>query len=168
MISKKHILGIVAVLGFAVIGIQSAAAQALSGRQLPDRPRVGVSYYKVPPGKQDEWLALYKKWHRPIMEAQIKAGTTASSVLYALSNHQIGSPYDFVIISVSPADPKPLGLSRGELIKKLFPDTEAYVAGEKKRWELTVDHWDTGLLEINVDEPNPSVYYPIIDGKIVK
>ena len=50
-------------------------------------------------------------------------------------------PYDFVIISVSPAKPKPLGLSRGELIRKLFPDIETYVAGEKRRRELTTDHW---------------------------
>ena len=76
----------------------------MAGRDLPGRPKVSVSYYKVPPGKQDEWLALYKKWHRPIMEAQIKAGTTTSSELYALRNHQVGSPYDFVIISVSPAE----------------------------------------------------------------
>jgi len=151
-----------------MFAMQTAAAQALSGRDLPDRPRVGVSYYKVSPGKHDEWLALYKQWHRPIMDAQIKAGTTTSSNLYALRNHQIGSHYDFVIISVSPANPKPLGLSRGELIQKLFPDIEAYVAGEKKRWELTIDHWDTSLLEIDIDGANPSVYYPIIDGKIVR
>jgi len=168
MIGKKHFVGFVVAITLAAIGIQGVAAQALAGRDLPDRPRVSVSYYKVPPGKQDEWLALYKKWHRPIMEAQIKAGTTTSSDIYALRNHQIGSPYDFVIISVSPAEPKPLGLSRGELIRKLFPDIEAYVAGEKHRWELTTDHWDTSLLEINVDDPNPSVYYPLIDGKTVR
>jgi hypothetical protein len=84
------------------------------------------------------------------------------------ATRQVGSPYDFVIISVSPAQPRPLGLSRGELIRKLFPDIEAYVAGEKRRWELTVDHWDTSLLEIDIDDPNPSVYYPLIDGRVVK
>ncbi|MBO9718090.1 MAG: hypothetical protein J7507_15130 [Pseudoxanthomonas sp.] len=168
MTANKYLLGFIAALGLAVAGLQAAGAQALSGRDLPDHPRVSVSYYKVPPGKQDEWLALYKKWHRPIMEAQIKAGTTTSSNLYALHNHQVGSPYDFVIISVSPAKPKPLGLSRGELIRKLFPDIEAYVAGEKHRWELTVDHWDTSLLEIDIDDPNPSVYYPLIDGRTVR
>lgn len=168
MIGNKHLLRVAATLALLFAGIQGVAAQALAGRDLPDRPRVSVSYYKVPPGKHDEWLALYKKWHRPIMDAQIKAGTTTSSTLYALRNHQVGSPYDFVIISVSPAQPRPLGLSRGELIRKLFPDIEAYVAGEKRRWELTVDHWDTSLLEIDIDDPNPSVYYPLIDGRVVK
>jgi hypothetical protein len=27
---------------------------------------VSVDFYKVPPGRQDEWLALYKKNHYPI------------------------------------------------------------------------------------------------------
>lgn len=168
MIRQHRSITLLAVAALFAFAIQNVFAQALSGRDLPDRPRVGVGYYKVPPGKHDEWLALYQKWHRPIMEAQIKAGVTLSSTVYALRNHQIGSPYDFVIISVSPANPKPLGLSRGELIRKLFPDTEAYVAGEKRRWELTIDHWDTSLLEIDVTDPNISVYYPLIDGKVVK
>ena len=167
MFGKKSLLTLLALTGLFLGGLQSAAAQALSGRDLPTAQNVGVSYYKVPPAFQDEWLALYQKWHRPIMDAQIKAGTTLSSTVYALRNHQIGSPYDFVIISVSPNKPKPLGKSRGELIKELFPDIEAYVAGEKRRWEITVDHYDTSLLEIDITDPNPSVYYPIINGKVV-
>ncbi len=167
MIPKQGFIAFAAA-AFLLFGSLDVAAQALSGRDLPDRPRVGVSYYKVPPGKHDEWLALYQKWHRPIMEEQIKAGVTLSSNLYVLRNHQVGSPYDFVIISTSPANPKSLGLSRGELIKKLFPDIEAYVAGERKRWELTVDHWDTSLLEVDISDPNVSLYYPLIDGKVSK
>lgn len=147
---------------------QSVMAQALAGRDLPDRPRVGISYYKVPPGKHDEWLQLYQKWHRPIMDAQIAHGTTISSTLYVLRSHQFNGDYDFVIVSVSPANPKPYPLSRGELIKKLFPDIEAYTAGERRRWELTTNHADTSLLELDLTDPNLSIYYPIIDGKVVR
>ena len=167
MLIRKPLLTLIALIGLAVAGIHSAAAQALAGRDLPDSPKVSVSYYKVPPAHQDEWLALYRQWHRPIMDEQIKAGVTTSSNLYALRNHQIGSPYDFVIINVSPAETRSLGLSRGELIRKLFPDLAAYVAGEKRRWELTVDHYDTSLLEIDITDPNASVYFPIIDGKVI-
>ncbi|MBL8256785.1 MAG: hypothetical protein JNJ62_09305 [Pseudoxanthomonas mexicana] len=165
---KTRLLTALALLALTVAGIQSAAAQALAGRGLPDRPRVGISYYKVPPGKHDEWLALYKKWHRPIMDAQIKHGSTISSTLYVLSSHQFDGKYDFVIVSVSPADVKPYPVSRGELIKQLFPDIEAYVAGERRRWELTVDHADSSLVEIDLNEETPSVYYPLINGKIVR
>lgn len=165
---KHKLFHAFAALALLVAGLQTASAQALSGRQLPDKPRVSIGYYKVAPSKQDEWLALYKKWHRPIMDEQIRHGTTISSTLFALSSHQFNGDYNFVIINVSPAEAKPYPTSRGELIKKLFPDIEAYVAGERKRWELTLDHADTSLVEIDISEENPSVYYPIIDGKVVR
>ena len=168
MIGKKRLFSIIATVALAVVGIQTVAAQAFVGRTLPDRERIGISYYKVPPGKQDEWLALYKKWHRPIMLEQIKEGVTLSSTVYAPSSHGEGGNWDFAIVNISPAKAKPSKLSRGELIKKLYPDIEAYVAGERARWALTIGHWDSGLLEIDVDGTDtPSVYYPIIDGKIV-
>ena len=165
---KKTFFGFIVAIGLLVVGIQTVSAQALAGRQLPDKPRVGIGYYKVPPGKHDEWLALYKQWHRPIMDEQIKAGVTLSSTVYVLSSHQFNGDYDFAIVNVSPAEPKSLGISRGELIRKLFPDIEAYVAGERRRWELTINHSDTSLVEVDISEDVPSVYYPIIDGKIVR
>lgn len=156
-----------AVFLLAAGAMQTAAAQALAGRDLPDRPRVGISYYKVPPGQHDEWLKLYQQWHRPIMDAQIANGTTLSSTLYALRSHSFDGEYDFVIISVSPANPKPMPVSRGELLRQLFPDVEAYVAAERRRWELTIGHADTSLLELDLTDPNLSLYYPIINGRIV-
>lgn len=165
---KKKLLFAIALFGLFAAGIQSAAAQALAGRDLPDRPRVGIGYYKVPPGQHDEWLQLYQKWHRPIMDAQIANGTTTSSTLYVLRSHTFGGNYDFVIVNVSPANPKPMPQSRGELIQKLFPDIEAYTAGERRRWELTIDHADTSLLEVDLTDPNLSIYYPIVNGKVVK
>lgn len=165
---KKTFFGFIVAVGLLAAGIQTVSAQALVGRQLPDKPRVGIGYYKVPPGKHDEWLALYKQWHRPIMDEQIKAGVTLSSTVYVLSSHQFNGDYDFAIVNVSPAEPKSLGISRGELIRKLFPDIEAYVAGERRRWELTINHSDTSLVEVDISEEVPSVYYPMINGKIVR
>jgi hypothetical protein len=141
-----------------------ASAQAMAGRQLPDRPVVGVDYYKAPPGKQDEWLALYLKWHRPIMEYQIQQGATLSSTVYANSSHSIEPSWDFMIINISPppSQAKKLPLTRGEVIKKLFPDLDAYAAGEASRWAMTVGHWDQSVIEVDLKAAHPGVYYPII------
>lgn len=145
----------------------SASAQALSGRTLPGKPRLGVSFYKTPPGKQDEWLALYLKWHRPIMEYQIKNGVTTSSTVYANSGHADSPSWDFMIVSISPppGTVKPLGKTRGEVIQLLYPDIDAYVAGEKKRWELTVSHSDLDTVELDLTAEHPGVYYPILPKK---
>src|SRR5690606_40427540 len=97
---------------------------------------------KVPPGAQDERLQLYQKWHRPIIGALIANGTTTSTTVFALRSREFNGNYDFLIINVSPANPKPMPVSRGELIKQLFPDIEAYTASERRRWELTINHSD--------------------------
>jgi hypothetical protein len=139
-----------------------AHAQAMAGRELGTN-RVSVGYYKAPPGRQDEWLALYKKYHRPIMDFQIQKGVTISSTLYAAKSHSPGMPWDFVIINVSPPEgegPK-LGMTRAEVLRKLFPDIEDYVKGERRRWELTVNHWDEDLVELDVTREPLSVYYPL-------
>jgi hypothetical protein len=159
-------------LGAAVLGAvlapvmtTAASAQAMAGRQLEDRPRLSVSYYKTPPGKQDEWLDLYIKWHRPIMEYQIAQGVTTSSTIYANSGHMLEPSWDFMIINISPAKAKPLGKTRGEVIQMIYPDLDAYTAGEKARWELTTSHWDQSVMEIDLTAEKPGIYYPILPAK---
>jgi hypothetical protein len=147
---------------FAMMSVHNDTvhAQAMSGRDF-GKYHVSVDYYKAPPGRQDEWLALYKKYHRPIMDFQIQKGVTISSTLYAPKTHSPGMPYDFVIINISPAEGPKLGMTRAEVIRKLFPDIEDYVKGERQRWALTVNHWDEELIEIDVTRDPLSVYYPL-------
>lgn len=139
-----------------------AHAQAMAGRQLGTN-KVSVDYYKAPPGRQDEWLALYKKYHRPIMDFYIQKGVVISSTLYAPKSHSPGMPWDFAIINISPPEgegPK-LAMTRAEVIRKLFPDIEDYVKGERQRWALTVNHWDEEFVELDVTKDPLSVYYPL-------
>lgn len=151
-------------IAFAMMSFSSSQshAQAMSGRQIGTN-QVSVDYYKTPPGRQDEWLALYKKYHRPIMDFQIQKGVTISSTLYAPRSHSPGMPWDFVIINVSPPEGKgpKLGMTRAEVIHKLFPNIEDYVKGERQRWALTVNHWDEDLVELDVTRDPLSVYYPL-------
>lgn len=150
------------VLAIFAIHSDTLRAQAMAGRDF-GKYRVSVDYYKASPGRQDEWLALYKKYHRPIMDFQIQKGVTISSTLYAPKSHAPGMPWDFVIINVSPAEgsgPK-LGMTRAEVIRKLFPNIEDYAKGERERWALTVNHWDEELIEIDVTRDPLSVYYPL-------
>jgi hypothetical protein len=141
-----------------------AFAQAQNGRGA-GLNKVGIGYYKVPPGRQDEWLDLYQKWHRPIMQENLRTGATLSSRLYVAGNHAPGQPWDFAIVNVSAANP-PKGLpSRAQVIKRLFPDQEAYVAGERARWALTINHWDEELVPLAFDQKPFSVFHPIENPK---
>ena len=137
------------------------SAQAVAGRADPDKPVVSVSYYKVPPGRQDDWLALYKKYHYPIMKYQIDHGYALSEKIYTRTTHAVSPSWDFLIVITTPAPGKgpKSTLTRAELIRSLFPDIDDYVKGEKARWALTVEHWDDALLELDPNK-NFSVYDP--------
>jgi hypothetical protein len=95
------------------------------------KPVVSVSYYKLPPGRQDEWLALYKKWHYPIMQYQKEHGQVISETVYTRAEHHISPSWDIAIMIIAPpADKKPKAeKTRGELIRSLFPDLDEYVKG---------------------------------------
>ena len=139
----------------------AAFAQAANGNGNCAQ-RVDIGYYKIERGRQDEWLALYQKWHRKVMLYEIAHGVAISSKLYETASHSPGMPWDFAIINVYPAKPPAHPISRPELLRKVFPDIPAFIAAEKQRWALTVDHWDESLLEMNTNEPL-SVYAPV-DG----
>jgi hypothetical protein len=151
-------------IGAAMMSLisQPVHAQAMTGRDIGQN-RVHVAYYRVPPGRQDEWLALYRKYHKPIVDFQIQKGVTISSTLYAPKFHEGEKSWDFEIISVSPPDgqgPK-LGMTRAEVIRKLFPDIEDYVRGERQRWALTLVCQEGDLVEIDTTRDPVSLYYPL-------
>jgi hypothetical protein len=139
----------------------AAFAQAANGNgECADK--VEISYYKIVPGHQDEWLTLYQKWHARIMQYERAHGMVLSSKLYESGSYSFGMPWDFAIINIYPWRAVKASLSRAELIRKLYPDLQSYVAAEKRRWALTVSEWDDVLVQMNTDEPL-SVYEPV-DG----
>ncbi len=160
-------IGRLAALTCAVAAMMSltsnhARAQAMSGRDLGMNV-VHVAYYKTPPGRQDEWLAVYKKYHQPIMDYEVKKGVVISNTMFAPRYHDGDQSWDFVIITVSPPAGKgpTLGMTRAELIRKLFPDVEDYVRGERQRWSLTVRCQEGDLVQIDTTRDPLSLYYPL-------
>ncbi len=120
-----------------------------------------VDFYKLPPGRQDEWLALYKKSHFPMMKWQIEHGQIISETVYTRAVHELSPSWDIAIVIVlPPADQrKKPELTKAQLLRKIYPDIEEYVKEERQRWTLTVEHWDERWVEVDI-EKNPSLYYP--------
>ena len=148
------------VLALSIMSPVAAFAQANNGAS-EGKPEVHVDYYKLPPGRQDEWLALYKKYHYPIMEYMIQQGQVTSETIYTRAIHQVSPSWDIAIVIVLPpaGQRKKPELTRAQLIRKLYPDLEDYVKAEKQRWALTVEQWNEGWVEVDLDK-NPSLYYP--------
>jgi len=124
------------------------------------KPEVHVDFYKLPPGRQDEWLALYKKSHFPMMKWQIDHGQVISETVYTRSIHQLSPSWDIAIMIVLPpaGQRKKPELTRAQLMRKLYPDLDEYVKEERQRWAMTLEHWDERWVEVDI-EKNPSLYY---------
>lgn len=142
------------------IGSVATFAQGNNGAGA-GKPVVSVDFYKLPPGHQDEWLALYKKYHYPIMQWQKEHGQVTSETVYTRAAHHISPSWDIAIVIVSPPPEqrKKPEMNRQQLIRSLFPDLDDYVKGERQRWSMTLEHWDESWVEVDIDK-NPSLYYP--------
>jgi hypothetical protein len=141
-------------------GTLPASAQGSNGAGT-GKPVVSVDFYKLPPGRQDEWLALYKKWHYPIMQWERAHGQVISETVYKRAVHHLSPSWDIAIMIIAPPPdkrPKP-EKTRQELIRSLFPNLDEYVNAERQRWALTLEHWDEQWIAVDL-EKNPSLYYP--------
>ena len=141
-------------------------AQGNNGRGKCMQP-FGISFYAIKAGHEDEWLELYMKWHYPLMEYALEQGTLLQHKLFVPSGHGIEAQWTFAASFLYPAaqDRKSAPLDRAQQIQKLFGDRmDGYVAGEKRRWELTESHWDADFIELDKTESPLSVYLPSAGG----
>ena len=113
-------------------------------------PVTNAAYYRIAPGHIDEWLALYKKYHYPIMQYEIKQGLVKSETMYKRGVHELTPAWDFfVVIVYRDLDAEvQVEKERAEVMKTVFPDKADFETGDKKRWELTTEHWDERLVEV--------------------
>jgi len=157
---KRALACLLSALVLSVIGSATAFAQANNGAG-EGKPEVHVDYYKLPPGHQDEWLQLYKKYHYPIMQYLIAHGQVTSETIYTRAIHELSPSWDIAIVIVIPpaGQRKKPELNRAQLIRKLYPDLDDYVKAEHQRWALTLEQWTESWVEVDI-EKNPSLYYP--------
>ena len=107
------------------------------------------SYYRLAPGKTEEWLALYTKEHLPILRQRQKAGDIERIVIYRPFLHQGGPPWDYKVILVY-RDFEALGnrAAFDAAERRLYPVWETHRQAEQRRWEITAQHWDNIMVEV--------------------
>lgn len=133
-------------------------ALLLPAGSLPAQEKTGPlqavieSYYKIAPGKTDEWLRRYRTQHLPILKEMRREGRILSITMYRPFLHQGGPPWDFKVI-LRFRDFQALGDREHEeaVERRLFPDWEAHEADERRRWEITEKHWDDIMVEVPKD-----------------
>ncbi len=107
------------------------------------------SYYKIAPGKADEWLELYRSEHLPILQERKREGHILEIRILRPFLHQGGPAWDFKVI-LTFRDFAVLGdrAHSGAIERRLYPEWEAHQQAERRRWEITEKHWDDIMVEV--------------------
>ncbi len=134
----------------ARLALACALCALLAGAALAQqRQPVIENYYKIAPGKNEEWLALYKKWHLPMLKELQKEGRLLSITIFQPQLHQGGPEWHYKVL-LRYASFAYLGDEEHsqQILRRLFPDQEELQRNERRRWEITDRHWDDLMVEV--------------------
>jgi hypothetical protein len=138
----------VAILAVGVIG--HLHAQSTLGA---DKPYVIEYYYKTKWGHADEFIALFRKNHYPLLKKEVEMGRMLKVSAVAPVYHTTeDGRWDYrVTIVFKNAAVANDGYDSSGLIKQLFPDQETYKREEQRRFEILDAHWDLPVKDVDLD-----------------
>ncbi|WP_184549223.1 hypothetical protein [Mucilaginibacter sp. FT3.2] len=101
-------------------------------------------YYKIKWGYADEFIALWKKNHYPLLKKLLEKGDVISIEAETPKLHSSEeSRWDLKVSVVFKTAKLAFDYSIVDPYKlQLFPDQEAYKKEEQRRWEIVLAHWD--------------------------
>jgi hypothetical protein len=122
------------------------------GKESPADTPVTVSYfYRVKWGFQDEFIALFRKYHYPILQEHVKSGRLVRVEIYTPRFHGDGRcDWTFMTNLVYRNWQELAASESAELAKRLYPDQDDYKKSEQRRFELVEAHWDVVLTPLKM------------------
>ena len=146
------VLAVTAVLGAGHYRARAAQSAATSEGTAP--PFVMEYYYKTKWGHADEFLALFKKNHYPVLKKEMELGRILRVTMTAPRFHTTeDGRWDYrVTIVFKDAAIANDNFDSAPLIKQLYPDQETYKKEEQRRFEILDAHWDLPIKEVNLEE----------------
>ena len=145
------VLGMMAMLGAG--HYRTKAAQSGAGSEGTGQPFVIEYYYKAKWGHADEFLALFKKNHYPVLKKEMELGRMLKVSMAAPRYHTTeDGRWDFrVTIVFKNAAIANDDFDSAALIKQLYPDQETYKKEEQRRFEILDAHWDLPIKSVDLD-----------------
>jgi hypothetical protein len=106
--------------------------------------------YRIRYGFHDEWFRIFQKYQIAILERQKQLGYVKDYTIWAPSLHTSEeSRWDYRIVITRASHDAPPGQSESDISKQIFPDQDAFHRDENRRWELTTNHWDLPIHQVN-------------------
>lgn len=123
---------------------KAKAAQSGAGSEGSAQPFVIEYYYKAKWGHADEFLALFKKNHYPLLKKEMELGRILKVSMTSPRYHTTeDGRWDYrVTIVFKNASIANDNFDSPTLLKQLYPDQETYRKEEQRRFEILEAHWD--------------------------
>lgn len=135
-----------------LVGAFTVRAQAPAAAAAKEQTYVVEYYYKVQWGHADEWLALFKKNHLPLLKALHEQGRITELEMEKPRYHTTeDGRWDFRVTIewknyAASNDPG----TEEALRRKLFPDQETFKREEQRRFEILLAHWDLPIADVGL------------------
>ena len=139
-----------AILCASTLGVK---AQQGAGSQAKDQPYAIEYYYKAKWGHAEEFLALFKKNHYPVLKKEMELGRMLKVTMVTPRYHMTeDSRWDYrVTIVFKNAAIANDNFDSAGIIKQLYPDQETYKKEEQRRFEILDAHWDLPIKDVDLD-----------------
>ncbi|MFB3917215.1 MAG: hypothetical protein ACE14M_10830 [Terriglobales bacterium] len=118
-----------------------------------EKPYIVEYYYKVKWGHQQEFVALFRKNHLPVLKMQIESGRILSVEMVSPRYHAPEeSRWDYRVTIVFRNAERAMEGDSAELIKQLYPDQETFKREEQLRFQILDAHWDLPISKIDLEQ----------------
>jgi hypothetical protein len=135
----------------SILTLPSATAQAVSSTVASSSKTETIEWvFRVRYGYHDEWFRIFQKYQVAILERQKQLGYVKDYSIWSPGLHTSEeSRWDYRIVVIRTSHDAPPGQSESEVAKQLFPDQQTFRRDELRRWELTTNHWDLPIYQVN-------------------
>jgi hypothetical protein len=133
----------------AALALAAPAGAVLAQTPAPDAKPYQVEWvYRIKYGYQDEWWGLFQKYQIAALDREKQLGYVTSYTVVRPGLHTSeDSRWDYRIV-ITYANQA--GASHGEEVERaLFLDKATRQREEQRRWELTLNHWDLPIREVD-------------------
>jgi hypothetical protein len=130
-----------------------AKAQQSTVADAKDQPYAVEYYYKAKWGHAEEFLALFKKNHYPVLKKEMELGRMLRVSMVTPRYHMTeDSRWDYrVTIVFKNAAIANDNFDSSGIIKQLYPDQETYKKEEQRRFQILDAHWDLPIKDVDLD-----------------
>jgi hypothetical protein len=153
-LAKSVALLLLAIAAVLCSGYWRASATQNSGpADASAQPYVIEYYYKAKWGHAEEFLALFKKNHFPVLKKEMELGRILKVSMMAPRFHATeDGRWDYrVTIVFKNAAIANDNFDSAPLIRQLYPDQETYKKEEQRRFEILDAHWDLPIKDVDLE-----------------